>query len=200
MGPRNPPTPPPRTLDARTWDAPRAPARSRFRAALPWLGIAGVVIVVFVVTTLLFVPTLWFGPPHSHCNPSVPSYFTHQLVLVGCGTKEPIGADYYWVLGLPRVSDDETLYGYYSGTTPLGAYLLNGSQVLELLSNPHPTAPPPASFWNCTTDSSCAVNTVIPPSPGQYSIALENLGPANASASWNESLLIAYVPSLPALA
>lgn len=187
-------------IDPRTWDAPRVPERTRLRAALPGLAIAAVVFAVFVVTTLLFVPSLWFGSSSGPCNPPVPSYFTDQLVLVRCGTTDPIGPDHYWVLGLPRESDDQTLFGHFSGTTVLSAYLLNGSQVLELLANPHPTAPPPASFWNCTTgELSCAVSTQIPPSPGQYSIALENLGSANASATWTESLLIAYVPSLPAI-
>jgi hypothetical protein len=162
--------------------------------------IGTLVIVAVLAATYVFVPTLWFGPALSHCDPPVPSYFADRLVLAGCGTQEPIGVDHYWVLGLPRMSDDQTLYGYYTGTTPLGAYLLNGTQVLQLLADPHPTAPPPASFWNCTSGPSCAVDTAIPPSPGQYSIALENLGEANASATWNESLLIAYNPSLPALA
>jgi hypothetical protein len=197
VGASGPPPRPRGELDPRTWDAPRAPERSRLRAALPKLAIAAVVVAVFVGTTLVFVPELWFGAPPSHCNPSVPSYFADRIVLVGCGTKEAVGSDHYWLLGLPRMSDDETLYGYYSGSTALGAYLLNGSEVLELLANPHPAAPPPASFWNCTTGSSCAVNPQVPPSPGQYSIALENLGTANATATWTESLLIAYNPTLP---
>jgi hypothetical protein len=187
--------------DPRTWDVPRVPEQSRLRRALPGLAIAAVVVAVFVATTLVFVPALWFGPPPSHCDPPVPSYFADRLVLVPCGTEEPIGPDHYWVLGLPRASDDQTLYGNYTGTTTVGAYLLNGTQVLELLANPHPTTPPPANFWNCTIeDFSCAVDTAIPPSPGQYSIVLENLGEANASATWTESLLIAYTPSLPAIA
>jgi hypothetical protein len=189
-------------LDPRTWDRPRAPERSRFRVALPWVATGAVVVAVFVVTTLVFVPSLWFGSASVRCNPSVPSYFKDQLVLVHCGTTEPVGTDHYWVLGLPRESDDQTLFGEFSGTVGLSAYLLNGSQVLELLANPHPSAPPSASFWNCTTRvlGSCAVSTQIPPSPGQYSLAIENLGSSNASATWTESLLIAYTPSLPALA
>lgn len=153
-----------------------------------------------VVATLVLVPSLWFGSPPARCNPAVPSYFSDQLVLVACGTTEPIGADHYWVIGIPRMSDDQSLYGLYAGSASLGAYLLNGSQVLELLADPHPSAPPPASFWSCTTGASCAVNVEIPPSPGQYSLALENLGPTNASVRWSESLLLAYTPSLPAIA
>jgi hypothetical protein len=193
--------PSPGAPDPRTWDLPRLPERSRFRAALPGIAVGAVVVAVVVVTTLVFVPSLWFGSSSARCDPPVPSYFTDQLVLVRCGTTEPIGADHYWLLGLPRESDDQTLFGQFSATTMLRAYLLNGSQALELLANPHPTAPPTSSFWNCTTvELSCTVNTQIPPSPGQYSIALENLGSANASATWVQSLLIAYVPSLPALA
>jgi hypothetical protein len=159
------------------------------------------VVAVFVVTTLVFVPALWFGTATAGCNPSVPSYYKDQLVLVHCGTTESIGEESYWVLGLPRESDDQTLFGHFSGNAVLSAYLLNGSQVLELLANPHPTAPPPASFWSCSTGElgSCAVDTEIPPSPGQYSLAIENLGSANATATWTLSLLIAYTPTLPAV-
>jgi hypothetical protein len=183
----------------RAWDAPRPPARSSLRRAAPWIGVGAAVTAALVLATIVLLPSVWFGTP-SQCTPSVPSYLTDQLPLVACGTKEPIGADSYWALGLPRVSDDEVLYGFYSGTMPLGAYLLNGSQLLMLVDDPHPTAPPPASFWNCTTGASCAVDTTIPPSPGQYSIVLENLGPSSASATWSKTLLIAYVPSLGAIA
>lgn len=170
------------------------------RRALPWFGVATAAVAVLVVTTLVFVPSVWFGSASPRCTPAVPSYFADQLVLVACGTTEPVGPDHYWVIGIPRMSDDQTLYGFYVGSAALGAYLLNGSQVLELLANPHPTAPPAASFWSCTTGASCAVNVEIPPSPGQYSLALENLGPTNASARWSQSLVLAYTPSLPAIA
>jgi hypothetical protein len=152
--------------------------------------------ITVVVLLLVVDPSLWAGTPYT-CNPPVPPVLqANEYVVVGCGGEERIGPDSYWVQPLARQSDDQTLYGHYRSTVAVASFLLNGTQVGELLAAPHPSGPPNGSFWSCAPALNCAVAAPIPMSPDVYSFVIENLGTENASVTFNETLLIAYLPSL----
>jgi hypothetical protein len=66
----------------------------------------------------------------------------------------------------------------------------------ELISNPHPTAPPASFFWSSGPVSNCNVSVPVPGSPAQYYFVVENTGSQNLSIDWTQSLLLYYIPTM----
>jgi len=166
------------------------PLRTRRRRV--WIAI-GAVIVVGAVAVFAIVPRL-LANSSSNCNPPVPPGWSdgQTFVLASCGTALSLPADSYTSYQAVRLSDGEILLGQYTANATVGAYLLNSSEFSKLLTAPHPTAPPPASFWTCGEVTVCAVQADVPPSPALYILVLENLNSASVSVVWTHTLLIYY--------
>jgi hypothetical protein len=180
------------TIAQRSGLSDRHPRRRRRIVAL----VVGVVAVGAVIGAVVLAPSL-FAPSASGCSPPVPQGWSDSetVSVASCGSKFEIPADSYTQYGAARFSDGEIMLGQYSSPLPIGAYLLNSSEVSELQANPHPTGPPSAYVWSCGDVLRCDVNADVPPSPGAYFLVLENLNTTSpAPAVWTETLEIVYHP------
>ena len=156
---------------------------------------AGAVAAVLIVTLVLFLPSSSSGS----CAPSPPSYLTDPASqqLLACHTSASLPANSYVSYSMPRDSDTETVVGQYTatfgGNASVEAFLINGSQLSQLETNPHLTEPPAGVPSTCGAVNVCDVSVAVPPSPDQYYLTLENLGGSPASVEWTQSLILYYV-------
>jgi len=152
-------------------------------------GIVGAAIVYFPASSSP--ATCILGPPTGLSHDST-------YLLVPCGTTVTLPAHSFVSYTMVRFSDQMTAVGQYVATGPtngsLGAFLLNSSELGPLLANPSPQQFPAQSFWDAGTCSVCNLSVVVPGSPGQYYLVLENIGPTAIPVEWPFGLAIYYEP------
>jgi hypothetical protein len=163
-----------------------------------FVGIAAGIAVAIIVAAVVLYPAIGTS---SNCTPSPPSALKNAQVqeLVSCHTSVSLGPTSYQSYAMPRLSDDETTVGQYtvtqSGNLTVQTFLVNGSQLGQLIVNPHPSTPPAAPFWSSGLVHICNVSVDDGPSPGQYFLVIENLGGTAATVEWTQSLVLYYVPT-----
>jgi hypothetical protein len=153
------------------------------------------VVAALVAASLFLLPRT---SPATNCIPSPPIGLANDRVFVlsSCGSTVTIGSHSYTSYSVARLSDGESVVGQYvtnlTVNVSLEAYLLNTSEFSELLSHPHPTAPPPAYLWNSGPVHVCNLSVSVPGSPIQYYVVLLNLGAEAISVEWTQALVVYY--------
>lgn len=165
---------------------------------LLFLAIALVVVGSVITAAIVLFPaspspaTCVLGPPTGLSQDST-------YLLVPCGDSMTMKPHSFVSYTMVRLSDQMTAVGQYVPAGPtngsLGAFLLNSSELGPLLANRSPEEFPANSFWDSGPCSVCNLSVVVPGSPGQYYLVLENIGPTAISLDWPFGLVIYYRPA-----
>lgn len=159
------------------------------------LGVTIAVVGAVVIASAVLLPPRPLAPS---CVPGPPPGLTHdqKFVLAACDSTVTLGPHSFTSYTIVRLSDQMTVLGQFTATPSingsLGAYLLNSSEFGELLANPSPAQLPSEYFWSSGPGPVSNISVVVPGSPGQYYIAIENAGATGISILWTLALVIYY--------
>jgi len=161
------------------------------------LAISLVVVAGIIAAAIVLFPT---SSSPATCILGPPTGLSHDstFLRIPCGTTTMLPPQSFVSYTMVRLSDQMTAVGQYVPVGPtngsLGAFLLNSSEMGPLLQNPSPQQFPAAYFWDSGNCSVCNLSVVVPGSPGQYYLVLENIGPTALSVEWPFGLAIYYRP------
>ncbi|MGD0587327.1 MAG: hypothetical protein ABSA63_00815 [Thermoplasmata archaeon] len=175
------------------WTPPGASGRSpRRRHLVRWIVVGAVVVVVGLVAT-----AVWLDFVANPRSPTCPSQLTGTYrnatvlyVAAACQSTASLAANSYKVYALTPYSDHMVLLGGYVASAPVGAYLVNSSEISVIESNPHPTAPPAQYFWEISDALNYTLTLGIPAAPSQFYLVFENLNAQSLSLRWAEPLQV----------
>ncbi len=175
------------------WNSLNLPSREPRRKRTIVL-VVGVVVVIVVATS---VGVLASGVLRSKapCNPTIPSPWNSGswAVLTKCGSEIIVPAHHFYGYDAERFSDAQVLLGTFTSTSAIGVYLLNQTLFTALTGRTNLTTPPTNYSWSAGEVTGDTLDAIVPPSPSEYFLTLENLGDSNATISWSQSLVVAYI-------